>query len=74
MIALNKCNARLPEKLFCGSLDRLQICQVELQQIRFLSSAVLELADGGLTFSLITACNVYLGIFCEEDLRIARSA
>jgi hypothetical protein len=69
----HQCNTGLPEKLFRCSLDGLQVCQVELQKECFLSSAVLELANGGLTLSLVTAGNVDFRIFREEDLRIDAS-
>jgi len=70
---LDQWNARLPQKLFSSSLDRLQICQVELQQDCFFSGALLELADSSFTLGLVTARNIDFGVFCEEDLRINTS-
>ena len=69
----NQRNACLPQKLVCGSLDRLQIGQVELQKNCILSSAGLEFANGGLTLGLVTAGNVDSRVFRKEDLIINMS-
>jgi hypothetical protein len=71
---LNKSNESVLQKLFARNLDRLQVCQVELQEMRFFSGALLEVTNGGFTLGLVATSNVYLGVVGEEDLVMKTSA
>lgn len=74
VLLFDKCNKSVLQKLFARNLNGLQVCQVELQEMRLFSGALLEVANGGFTLGLVATSNVHLGVFAEEDLIVTKTS